>query len=251
MARESKRFPWRWMAVIAILLLFGVSSAIAARELRRFVITDAQFMLSRDRKDALTVEGARYASRSKILRVFARDFDRSIFQVPLAERRRGLLALDWVEDASVSRIWPDRLVVRIHERQPVAFVSLASGVLLIDGAGGLLEPPAQATFTFPVLSGVRETDTAGERRDRVRTFLRFEQDMGYLAKDISEVDASNPDDIRIVAQVGNRAVELLMGDTGFARRYQNFLNHYSEIQKRSPKVKVFDLRLEDRITAKE
>jgi hypothetical protein len=43
----------------------------------------------------------------------------------------------------------------------------------------------------------------------------------------------------------------LLGDADFARRYQNFLNHYPEIQKRSPGVKAFDLRLEDRITAKE
>ena len=63
--------------------------------------------------------------------------------------------------------------------------------------------------------------------------------------------AAGPDDVRIVAQVGNRAIELLLGDMNFVRRYQNFLNHYPEIQKRSPGVKVFDLRLEDRITARE
>jgi hypothetical protein len=57
--------------------------------------------------------------------------------------------------------------------------------------------------------------------------------------------------VRIVAQVGNRALGLLLGDADFAQRYQNFLNHYPEIQKRSPGVKAFDLRLEDRITAKE
>jgi hypothetical protein len=48
-----------------------------------------------------------------------------------------------------------------------------------------------------------------------------------------------------------RAVELMLGDTNFGRRYQNFLNHYPEIAKRSPDVKTFDLRLDDRITAKE
>ena len=62
--------------------------------------------------------GLTYASRSKVQRVFAGDFEHSIFSVPLAERRRRLLAIDWVEDASVSRVWPDRLVVRIRERKP-------------------------------------------------------------------------------------------------------------------------------------
>ena len=74
------------------------------------------------------LQGLVYASRFKVQRVFAADFEHSVFSVPLAERRRRLLAIDWVEDASVSRVWPDRLVVRIRERKPVAFVSFRSGV---------------------------------------------------------------------------------------------------------------------------
>jgi len=252
MARESKtkKINWRLIGALLLFVLLGVSTAMAARSVRSFVTTAPQFRLSRDRPEALTLENVHYASRPKILRVFSPDFEHSIFSAPLGERRRELLAIDWVEAASVSRIWPDRIVVRIRERKPVAFVSFRSGVLLIDRSGVLLDPPPQAQFAFPVLNGIRETDTELERRERVRAFLRVEADMGYLVKDISEVDATDPDDIRLVAQVGNRAVELLMGDGDFARRYQNFLNHYSEIEKHSPEVRVFDLRLEDRITAK-
>ena len=32
--------------------------------------------------------------------------------------------------------------------------------------------------------------------------------------------------------------------------YRNFINHYPEIRKRSPEAGAFDLRLDDRITAK-
>jgi len=253
MARESKtkRFNWRLLVGVAVLALVGVGTTVAGLKVRRFVTTDPQFNLSRDRKDTFTFEGLRYASRGKVLRVFSADFDHSVFSAPLGERRRALLAIDWVEDASVSRIWPDRLLVRIRERNPIAFVSFRSGVLLIDRTGVLLDAPAQAQFAFPVLSGIGETDTLEQRRERVRTFLRVQDDLGYLAKDVSEVDAGDPDNVQIVAQVGNRALELLLGDADFARRYQNFLSHYPEIEKRSPGVKVFDLRLEDRITAKE
>jgi hypothetical protein len=70
-------------------------------------------------------------------------------------------------------------------------------------------------------------------------------------KDVSEVNAADPGNIRIVAQVEGHVAELILGDDNLAQRYQKFLNHYAEIRKRSPEVKVFDLRLEDRITAKE
>ena len=255
MARETKkirrRFNWHLLFGIAAVAVVGVSTAMAGYKVRRYVISDPQFNLSRDRKDAITIQGLVYASRSKVQRVFAADFDHSVFAVPLEERRRRLLAIDWIEDASVSRIWPDRLVVRIRERQPVAFVSSRSGVLLVDAHGVLLEQPARAQFSFPVLGGIREDETDASRRDRVRAFLDFQQDMGYLAKEVSEVDAADPDNIRVVSQVDHRAVTLLMGDGNFARRYQNFLNHYPEIRKRSPEAKAFDLRLDDRITVKE
>ncbi|MGD0773571.1 MAG: FtsQ-type POTRA domain-containing protein [Candidatus Solibacter sp.] len=255
MAREAKKQPGRvnWRLTFAILACgaIGVSTAVAGYRASLFVTSDPRFALSHDRKDALTILGLTYASRSRVQRIFAGDFDRSIFSVPLAERRRRLLAIDWVEDASVSRVWPDRLVIRIRERTPVAFVSLRSGSLLIDAQGVLLEQPALGQFSFPVLSGVREEESEAERRARVRVFLQLQEDMGYLAKEISEVDASDADNIRIVVQVERRVVTLLLGDGNYAQRFQNFLNHYPEIRKGSPHARVFDLRLDGRITVKE
>jgi cell division protein FtsQ len=255
MARESKkiahRFHWRlWLLVVA-LGVAGVSTALAGFKVRQYVLTDPQFMFSSNQPNALTIQGLNYTSETDVLRVFINDFDHSVFSVPLEERRRRLLAIGWVEDASVSRIWPDRLLVRIRERKPVAFVLSHSNVLLIDAHGVLLDPPPLAQFAFPVLSGVREDETEAQRREHVRSLLRFQQDMGYMAKDVSEVNAADPGNIAIVAQVENRAVELILGGGNFASRYRNFLEHYPEIGKRSPNVKTFDLRLDGQITAKD
>jgi cell division protein FtsQ len=261
MARESKKpekrgaIAWKLWLGAAAAAMVCVSTAVAALKVHDYVLSDAQFKLSRYQKDALVIDGIRYASRSKVLHAFAHDFDRSIFATPLAERRRRLMGIDWVEDASISRIWPDRLVVRIHERTPVAFVYFRAGVLLIDANGVLLEPPAQegglGRFSFPVLSGVREDESEPDREQRVRAMLRVQEDLGYMARDVSEVNAADLENLRVIAKVGDRAVELIIGDTNFGRRFQNFVIHYPEIRKQSPEVKTFDLRLDDRITAKE
>lgn len=255
MARESKNtakfWNWRIVAAVVALALATASAAMATLKVRRFISTDPQFTLSPENKDALRIEGLRYTPRAQVLHIFSGDVGRSIFLIPLQERRRELLAMNWVEEASVSRLWPDRVVVRLRERTPVAFVSFRNGVQLIDAHGVLLQPPAQSAFAFPVLSGIRETDTPEERLERVQAFRRVQQDMGYLAKDLSEVDASDPGNIRVVAQAGSRTVDLILGDADFGRRYQNFLNHYAEIQKRSPDATKFDLRLDDRITAEQ
>jgi cell division protein FtsQ len=255
MARETKkterRFNWRLFFGAAVFLAVGVSTAMAGYKVKQYVTSDPQFNLSRERKDAITIQGLVYASKWKVQRVFAADFDHSIFSIPLEERRRRLIGIDWIEEASVSRVWPDRLIVRVKERKPVAFVSVRTGILLIDANGVMLEQPARAQFSFPVLDGVREDETESARRERVRAYLDFQQDMGYLSKNISEVDATDPDNIRVITQMDRRAITLLMGEGNYARRYQNFVNHYPDISKRSPDVKIFDLRLDDRITVKE
>jgi cell division protein FtsQ len=247
---SSKSGRWRpWLIAAGVSLLL-VSTGMAALKVRRYAIEDPQFTLSRDRPDNLTIEGLKYTSRSKVQRVFSGDFEHSIFSTPLDERRRRLLGIDWVEDASVSRVWPDRLVVRLHERTPVAYVYFGSGVLLIDAHGALLSPPPASHFVFPILTGVREEGTDDDRRERVRTLLHLQQEMGYLAKDLSEVDVTDMDNIRVVTQVDRRAVQLILGDMNFASRYQNFMNHYPELLKYST-AKTFDLRLDNQIVAKE
>ncbi len=255
MAREKKSatggIRWRLWLGAAALLLVAASTALAAVKIRSHVLTDPTYLFSRDNKDALSIQGMVYASHSKVMRVFANDFGHSVLSIPLDERRRRLLAIDWVEDASVARIWPDRLTVRLRERKPVAFVFFRSGVLLIDRHGVLLDQPPRAQFAFPVLSGVHEDETEEQRAEHVRAMLRVQEDLGYLAKDVSEIDAGDADNIRMVAKAGNRTVQLTMGDSNFAQRYQNFLAHFAEIEKHSPGVRSFDLRMDDRITAKE
>lgn len=255
MAREKKSssrgIRWRlWLGGGVIIVVAG-STALAAAKVRAHVLSDPTYLFSRDNKQALAIQGMVYTPRSKVMRVFADDFGRSVFAIPLDERRRRLLAIDWVEDAAVSRIWPDRLIVRLRERKPVAFVFFHGGVLLIDKGGMLLDPPPQAEFAFPVLSGVREDESEDQRAERVRAMLRVQEDLGYLAKDVSEINAGDVDNIRVVTKAGNRAVELILGDQNFAQRYQNFLAHFAEIDKHSPGAKSFDLRMDDRITVRE
>ena len=147
------------------------------------------------------------------------------------------------------------MAVRIKERTPAAFVNLSipgtrgSRVLLIDAEGVLLEQPAQSHFTFPVLSGVTEEQTEPERRQRVQAMKRLLDELGTLGKDVSEVNASAPENLIVVAQIEGRVIELIMGNQNFLGRMQSFLDHYPEIRRQSPNVKAFDLRLDDRITA--
>ncbi len=171
--------------------------------------------------------------------------------MPLDERRRRLLAIDWVEDASLTRLWPNRLVVRIRERKPVAFVRLTNGrYVLIDSQGYLLSPPPRVRFDFSVLTGITGDEPESERRDQVAAAQALLANLGPTATQISEVDVASVENLRITTQIDQHAVELWMGDRNFSSRYQHFIAHYPEIRKTSEGVAVFDLRLDDRITTR-
>src|SRR5262249_20375146 len=164
----APRFNWRlwlrgalWAGVLA-------STVVAARAVNRLIRSDPHFVLDQDAGVAMnrpdfTILGLSHASRARVIRVFQADFGRNILQIPIEERRRKLMAVDWVERASVSRIWPNRLVVRIWERTPVAFVNLSpegsrsTRLALIDAYGVLLDRPQKLYFSSPLLSGLHES----------------------------------------------------------------------------------------------
>jgi cell division protein FtsQ len=251
----------RYALYSAAVLLLAVVALYVYSRVDQFLAADPRFRLAEPSPDAsespaLRIEGAVHASRAQILNAFSADYGRSVYLLPLGERRRSLLGIDWVKDASVSRLWPDRLAVRIVERKPVAFIQLPEAdspasqrVALIDAEGVILEQPPRARFTLPVLTGIRREQSQAVRRLRVAAALRLVQELGGLAAQLSEIDVSDPENVKVVQQAEGRVLLLMLGNRNFLSRLQNLLIHYPEIRQRSPNSTAFDLRLDDRITA--
>jgi cell division protein FtsQ len=242
-----------WTAIAA-----GV--AWGSKEVNWFLLRDARFQLAcADSEPScanLEIRGIVYANRARIQNVFTLDFGGSVFNIPLAERRRRLLAVDWVSTASISRVWPNKIVVTVTERHPAAFAKLAIAgsaryrFALIDSEGVLLAIPPRVRFRLPVLSGVTEEQTEADRRLRVKAMQHLLDDLGPQAKDISEINAASTLDMRLITEIDKHAVELWIGDQHYRSRYQHFVSNYEEIRKHSEQASVFDLRLDDRILAK-
>ncbi len=266
MAARAQQSFWagvRWMRFTVWLVagvLLMVSALFAWHRTEEFLIQDNRFRLVEPDDFAgqspdLIVEGIHYASASQIRHVFAEDFGRSLYLVPIQKRREQLLAIDWVEDAAVSKIWPNTLRVRIHERTPVAFVRLRpnhrdgmSQLALIDKDGYILRPRVAARFTLPVITGIRESEPLENRRARVHRVLGMLKELGPLAEQISEVNVSDPNDLVVAEHVENNVVNLMLGDENYTDRLQNFLVNYNEIKLKRPDAKTLDLRVDGAIT---
>jgi cell division protein FtsQ len=262
LAQPKPKMTWRRAARLFVWALAAAGIALGARSVNSFLLRDPHFELECPAGETapcanLEIHGAVYASRARIESVFADDFGTSVFHIPLAERRRRLLAVDWVSSASVSRVWPSRIVVTITERTPMAFAKLPVArssrfrFSLIDKDGVLLAIPPRARFHLPVVSGVTEEQSEADRSVRVKAAQHLLDDLGPQAKDVSEINASNTMDMRLITETGGHAIELWMGDQHYRSRYMHFIEHYDEIRKHSEQATIFDLRLDDRILAKQ
>jgi cell division protein FtsQ len=238
-----------WVVALTVALVIAL---VGWHRLEQFLIHDPRFAVNgpegADDASVIQIQGAQHASRRAIEGAFSEDMGRSLYLLPLEARRSTLRTVDWVKDATVMRLWPNRVVVRVAERKPVAFVTLpGSRYGLIDEEGVIL-PPATARFHLPVLRGVTARDPLADRRDGVLRMQKLLRALGANADKIAEVDVTDREDLRVTQPYEGRMVTLLLGDQNFAVRYQNFLNHYAEIREKMPDANSLDLRMEDRIT---
>jgi cell division protein FtsQ len=221
----------------------------------QFLIRDPRFALNGPEGSwetpTLEITGATHAARSQLEAIFSDDSGRSVYLLPMSDRRSSLRSASWVRDATIERMWPNHVIVRISERAPVAFVTLADSHFGLIDEDGVILPPALDRFTLPVLAGVHASDSLDERRKRVHRMLRLTRDLGDAAANISQVDVSDPDNLKITEPWDGRMLTLQMGDHAFAVRYANFVRNYSEIKRSLPGATTLDLRLEDRITVVE
>lgn len=252
-ARPKAEFPvWRVAGLVSAIAAVLLASLYGLHRLEQFVIRDERFALNAaDPGATLEIRGVTHASRRAVEWVFNEDAGRSIYLLPLADRRQTLRTVDWVKDVSILRLWPNRVVVRVAERTPVAFVPISSSRFALIDEDGVILPPAADRFTLPVLAGVKPAQPIADRRERVRRMLRLMHDLGEHAAQISEIDVSDPDNLKVTQPWEGRMVTLLLGDHNYSLRYQNFLRNYPEIKRQLPGAATLDLRLEDRITAVE
>jgi cell division septal protein FtsQ len=100
----------------------------------------------------------------------------NIFEVNLLQLQERLRSLPQVEDSRVQRVLPNKLVINIQERRPVAWVVASDSVpptfenaFLVDRRGILLKPKGSAPeyAGLPVILGVETSSlVAGQALDR-------------------------------------------------------------------------------------
>ena len=260
--RSRRRVPVRRNALLStkwgrialglgLLVVLGVLAAIFML-VRNFFLEDPRFRI--ETASSIQILGNSEISRNELLTVFGSDVGHDIFTVPLAARRAALQKLPWVQHATVMRLLPNQLRISIVERIPAAFVRVGSKIQLVDATGVLLDmPPAMLAtkhYSFPVVVGINASDPAETRAERMQQYEAFVSAIDSVgpatgpkpSQQLSEVDVSDPEDVRAMMPSAGADILVHFGDDDFANRYQTYQQHLKEWRQQYPHLAAIDLR---------
>lgn len=88
---------------------------------------------------SVDVAGARQLNAETIAQAIGIQGDRSLLAIDPQDARTRIEALSWVSEASVIRLWPDRISVILAEREPFALWQHDGAHRVIDRTGTVIE----------------------------------------------------------------------------------------------------------------
>jgi cell division protein FtsQ len=259
--RENFRLRYRGLPrsvggriVLGVVAFCAVGACVVVfAAVRRYMLHDPRFVV--ETTDDIQINGAEHLKREQVLSVFGPDLERNIFKMSLAERRADIERLPWVAHATVMRLLPNDIRVQIKERTPVAFVRQGTQIGLVDGSGVLLDMPSDAAgdphYSFPVLTGLSADLPLDTRAARMQVYEQFMKELrgaeGHLTDSLSEVDVSDPEDVKALIASGNSDILVHFGNEQYLKRYREFEDHLAEWKQQYPQLASADMRYEGQI----
>lgn len=175
--------------------------------------------------------------------------DSGVWNADLSEIKRQIEQSTWVKSATVSRVLPDGLRVRIVERLPRAVVKLQSGakVWVDDEARILGEPDANEKDLPLVLQGWNESkdpEATRKNQDRLQLYLKLQNEFrqSELAARITALNLTDVQDIVAINEQNNRIVEINLGNKDFSQRLKTALDIVAQREelKNAERVKIIN-----------
>lgn len=104
---------------------------------------------------AVVVLGCEQRSPQEVTALSGIPFGESIFKVDMDAVRENVQASPYYKVEKVSRLYPDKIEVVVHERRPRAVISYLGGMIVMDEAGYILEVRSElGGVRAPVVTGL-------------------------------------------------------------------------------------------------
>jgi cell division septal protein FtsQ len=244
--RARSRKLWPLLGHVALILLFvyagyrAVSLVVQAAPLRI-----AEVSVSGNAR-LTTPEVERYVRGLKGHSILAADLDAT---------RERLLQSAWIADASLRRVLPSTIEVRVTERDPIGICRLGSRLYLIDRTGTVIDEfgPRYVEFDLPILDGLVRSPRSGkpaidETRAAAAAGVMDALAGQPIARRVSQIDVGDIHDV--VVLLDDDPARLRLGEDHFVERLQAYAEVAQALRDRVGAIEYVDLRFGERLYVK-
>lgn len=209
----------------------------------------------------VTFHGCKSSSAKSLESVIRRSFPANVLRIDLYQLRARLEKEPWVKRIEIRRILPSELIIYVQERTPAAIVEFQDDLIIADEDGMMLDryDPKYGRLDVPVFKGVLGEDAESyslyqtQNTERIRQGLRMlaeiEAASPQEAKQISEVDISNPENLKLL--LVDDTAEVFLGEKDYQKRFLALMENrkqYQELKNQYSEIESIDLRVDGIIT---
>jgi cell division protein FtsQ len=123
------------------------------------------------RISGISLAGEKHVSRVEIIAAAGVTERTSLLFLDVEAARSRLRAIPWIAEATLRKLFPDRLQIRVREREPFALWQIDGKLLLIAADGTVIGPPGDPAFAaLPLVVG---RGAQGKARDFLALLDRY------------------------------------------------------------------------------
>src|SRR5262245_44273154 len=234
--------PTQWVRVAQLLMgLSGLAILCwSTYEVVIYLRTAPRFEVQK-----LSVSGASRVPENEVIAKAGFEIGTNIFRVDLDEIRKRVESLTWVRHASVQRVLPDQIVIKIVEREPIGLTRIRGEIYQFDIDGKILDPDSASGSSFPILDGLRSGDPEGNLH-KVQIYKTVMDELGQTS--LSEVHIKDSGEVTVVSASDPLLINL--GVAEFRARWVKYLQLKPQIQQQYPQAVRVDLRFKNQVIIK-
>lgn len=234
--KSTPRSRFKFVATFETLML-GLSLAVIVglASYMKLGWQDIENMMFGNLKQVQLVGEYRHINRSSLEDIFEPVLGQHLMSLDLAELESRFAVIPWVQDVTITRVWPDQLSVRIQERQAVARWQERG---LIDQDGQVFFPSTVAHPELPSL--IIEPDDSASA---LSFYYHLSEVFRQLNTPITHLIEDSPRSWKIAF---NEGFIITLGQHDIEQRAQRFVVAYDrDLRSVKEHIQCVDLRYPD------
>ena len=201
--------------------------------------------------------GAKHSNQKALTELIRETLPQGILAIDLERVRTLVESEPWIKSAIVRRKLPDKLLIHLTEREPVAVAAIDNELYVVDDEGIVLDGygPAYESIDRPIvkgLSNVARENSQSQNAERIGIYLNVIEELDSTnqkyTKGLSEIDVRDPE--RVAVLPADEPVTVYLGGNRFLQSFETYLSQieiYYKLKEEHGLIEYIDVSYENKV----